>query len=58
MIATGSNLAKAMWLAIEVETLAHQYVISLQLGGPKLLPDEEIARVVEKFKNYGLKAKT
>ena len=57
MIATGSNLAKAMWLAIEVETLAHQYVISLQLGGPKLLPDEEIARVVEKFKNYGLKAK-
>jgi L-fuculose-phosphate aldolase len=57
MIATGPNLAKAMWLAIEVETLAHQYVISLQLGGPMLLPDEEIARVVEKFKDYGLKTK-
>jgi L-fuculose-phosphate aldolase len=40
-----------------VETLAHQHVLSLQLGGPKLLPDEEIARAVEKFKNYGLKVR-
>ena len=58
MIATGSNMAKAMWLAIELETLARQYVIALQLGGqPPVLPDDEIARVVEKFKNYGLKSK-
>jgi L-fuculose-phosphate aldolase len=57
MIATGANLAKAMWLAIEMETLARQYIMALQLGGPNLLPDDEIARVVAKFKNYGLKEK-
>ena len=57
MIATGASLAKAMWLAIEMETLARQYILALQLGGPTLLPDAEIARVVEKFKGYGLKEK-
>jgi L-fuculose-phosphate aldolase len=55
LVATGPNLAKAMWLAVEVENLARQYVVSLLLGGPNILPDEEIARVVEKFKGYGLK---
>lgn len=58
MIATGASMAKAMWLAIEMETLARQYIVSLQLGGPTILPDDEIARVVAKFKNYGLKEKT
>jgi len=57
MIATGPNLARAMWLAIEVETLARQYVTALQLGDPPVLPDDEMARVVEKFKSYGLKSK-
>jgi len=57
MIATGATLGKAMWLAIEMETLARQYILSLQLGGPNILPDDEIARVVAKFKNYGLKEK-
>ncbi len=57
MIATGASMAKAMWLAIEMETLARQYIMALQLGGPNLLSDEEIARVVAKFKNYGLKEK-
>jgi L-fuculose-phosphate aldolase len=57
MIATGPSLAKAMWLAVEVETLARQYVLSLQIGGPVLLDSEEIARVAEKFKSYGLRPK-
>jgi len=57
MIATGATLPKAMWLAIEMETLARQYIMALQLGGPNILPDDEIARVVAKFKNYGLKEK-
>jgi L-fuculose-phosphate aldolase len=57
MIATGPGIARAMWLAIEVETLAKQYFLTLALGGPVLLPDDEIARVVEKFKGYGLKPK-
>jgi L-fuculose-phosphate aldolase len=53
MIATGASLEKAMWLAIELETLARQYFYTLQIGGPVLLPDDEIARVIEKFKSYG-----
>jgi len=57
MIATGASMAKAMWLAIEMETLAKQYILALQLGKPRILPDDEIARVVAKFKNYGLKEK-
>jgi L-fuculose-phosphate aldolase len=57
MIATGPGMARAMWLAIEVETLAKQYFLTLALGGPVLLPADEIARVVEKFKGYGLKPK-
>jgi L-fuculose-phosphate aldolase len=58
MVATGANMAKAMWLAIEMETLARQYIVALQLGVPNILPDDEIARVVAKFKNYGLKEKS
>ena len=53
MIATGPDLAKAMWLAVELETIAKQYYLSLTLGGPVLLPDEEIANVIERFKGYG-----
>ncbi|MGK9169907.1 class II aldolase/adducin family protein [Inquilinus limosus] len=57
LIATGPTLGKAMWLAVEVETLAKQYVYSLMLGGPICLPAEEIDRVIEKFKDYGPRPK-
>jgi L-fuculose-phosphate aldolase len=57
MIATGPDIARAMWVAVEVETLAAQYFHALQLGEPVILPDDEIARVLEKFKNYGMKSK-
>lgn len=53
VIATGPSLDKALWLAGEVELLAQQYVYCLMLGGPNLLPDDEIQRVMEKFKSYG-----
>jgi len=53
MIATGPNLDKAMWLAVELETIARQYVVSLSIGGPVLLSNAEIARVKEGFKSYG-----
>lgn len=54
MIATGPDLREAMWLAVEMETLAKQYAVALQVGTPRLLADEEIAKTVEKFKDYGL----
>ena len=56
-IACGANLAKALWLATELETLAHQYFLSRQLGDPIILSDDEIDRVAEKFKSYGPRSK-
>ena len=53
MMAVGASLERAMWLAVEVEVLAHQYSTALTIGDPPVLPDEEIARVVQKFKGYG-----
>jgi L-fuculose-phosphate aldolase len=58
LIACGPTLRRALWLAGEVETLAKQYALSLQLGDPVILPDDEIARVIQKFKtSYGPKSK-
>ncbi|WP_018169765.1 L-fuculose-phosphate aldolase [Thioalkalivibrio sp. ALMg9] len=53
MIATGTDLERALWLTEEVELLARQYVLSLQIGGPQLLDDAEMDRVLEKFRHYG-----
>ena len=57
MIATGPTLDKAMWLAVEVETLARQFHGCLQLGGPRLLPLDEIERVMVRMKDYGHRPK-
>ena len=57
MIAIGPTLQSAMWLAVEVENLAHQYFNCLQLGRePPLLTPEEMANVAERAANYGLSA--
>ena len=42
VIVTGGNLAGAMWLLVEVETLAHQFFNTLQIGGPNILSTEEM----------------
>lgn len=52
-IAVGTNLEKALWLAVEVETLAKQYHGALQLGKPKLLSHEQMAGIIDKISNYG-----
>ena len=57
MIATGATIDKAMWLAVELETIAKQYYLSLCIGGPVLLSDAEIDRTIEKFKTYGPRPK-
>jgi L-fuculose-phosphate aldolase len=54
MIALGANLEKAMWLAVELETLARQYYLSLALGQPFILSDDEIAETARGFSTYGL----
>src|SRR3954449_10708233 len=53
MIAVGASLSKAMWLAVEVETLARQYHGCLQIGTPRLLPKAEIENVLGKIAGYG-----
>jgi L-fuculose-phosphate aldolase len=49
MIAAGADLAAALALAVEVETLAAQYCRALQVGRPKLLTKAEMERVLAKF---------
>lgn len=55
-IALGETLAAALELAHEVEVLAEQYYKVLTLGAAHVLPDAEMALVLEKFKGYGQKA--
>jgi L-fuculose-phosphate aldolase len=53
MIAIGPSLPKAMWLAVEVETLARQYHGCLQIGTPPLLSKAEIQNVLSRMAGYG-----
>jgi L-fuculose-phosphate aldolase len=54
MIAAGASLEKAVWLAVELETLCQQYAVALQIGTPAILSDHEIGTTVERFRGYGL----
>ena len=53
VIALGFDLADAMALALEVESLCEQYWSALQLGEPNLLSADQMQEVLEKFKDYG-----
>jgi len=54
MIAIGSSLQDALRVAIETESLCEQYWRVIQVGKPSLLTSEEMGRVLEKFKSYGV----
>jgi L-fuculose-phosphate aldolase len=53
MIALGADLDAALRLTVEVEALCEQYWRVLQIGKPDILPSEEMAVVLEKFRTYG-----
>lgn len=53
MIAVGADLAGALALAQQVESLCEQYWSVLQLGTPKLLSAAQMQQVLDKFKTYG-----
>jgi L-fuculose-phosphate aldolase len=57
LIACAPTLRRALWLACEVETLAHQYIIARQFGTPVVLEDDEIERVRKRFSGYGPRGK-
>lgn len=52
-IACGGSLERALALAREVEALAAQYIAALQAGGPVLLEEAEMRRVLARFETYG-----
>jgi len=53
MVVAGPNLDKAMWGAVELETLSKQYYLSSKLDGMNILSDDEMDRVIAKFADYG-----
>ena len=57
MIAVGSSVEQAFWMANELETLARQYHGTLQIGEPPLLTDRQIQDVIDKIAGYGLSDK-
>ncbi len=52
-IVTGATLESAMHRAVELEALARMYYLAIAVGRPAILSDEEVARIVERFKSYG-----
>ena len=53
-IAMGETLEKAMWRAVELETIARQYYLSLVIGNPVILSDEQIHETMRGFSSYGI----
>jgi L-fuculose-phosphate aldolase len=53
LVAFGASLPAAFDLAVEVESLARQYLLACGAGEPVLLDDAEMDRVLEKFASYG-----
>ncbi|MDR3462220.1 MAG: class II aldolase/adducin family protein [Beijerinckiaceae bacterium] len=56
MVATGRSLEQAMWRANELETLAKMAFLASCAGAPVILPDDEIAAIIARFRHYGLSA--
>jgi len=52
-LALGSDLAEALAVAVEVESLCAQYWTALQVGEPVLLTTAQMRDVLEQFKGYG-----
>ena len=53
-IVIAEHLDKAMWRAVELETIARQYYLSLGIGGPVLLTDAEVRETMKAFGSYGV----
>lgn len=56
MLVFAPDLATALAHAIELEALAEQFWRVLQIGAPRLLPEDEMRRVLAKFSSYGQQA--
>lgn len=56
MVVAGPSLDRAMWLAQEIEALAHQHYHTLLIGGSAILSDAEIDTTIKGFASYGKRA--
>jgi L-fuculose-phosphate aldolase len=54
-ITIGRTLARALAIAEEVEEQAAVYWGTLQIGGPKLLNEAQMADIFQRFRDYGQK---
>jgi L-fuculose-phosphate aldolase len=55
VVTVGATLAKAFEAAEIIEYVARVYYLAKNLGEPTILSDEEMKKVIEKFKGYGRK---
>ncbi len=55
LLATGTSIDAAFAVAEEIEFVARLYYQIKSVGKPVILPDQEMDRVLEKFKDYGQK---
>jgi L-fuculose-phosphate aldolase len=55
LVTVGNNLPTAFAVAEEIELVARLYYQTKCIGEPVILPKEEMAVIVEKFKTYGQK---
>ena len=53
LLTVAATLDQAVALAADVEWLAHVHRLAVAQGEPFVLPDDEIARVAERFRTYG-----
>lgn len=53
LMAVGADLKTAFIIAEEIELVARIYLQAKSAGEPVILSDEEMHRVIEKFKTYG-----
>ena len=53
LLTVAPTLDRAVALAADVEWLARVHRLALALGEPVVLPDDEIARVADRFRTYG-----
>lgn len=54
MVVCGPDLTRAVWLAGELEALAHQHVHALAIGGGHVLSGEQIEATARGFATYGV----
>ncbi len=53
LVAVGPTLARAFAVAEEIELVAQIYYQARCIGDPVVLPEEEMARVIQLFRGYG-----